>query len=84
MEYVEAVSQFIEEHYKEKDIHHIEIDFLRNKNHPHRLYIYKRSKKIKYDYFFFDFLGYYEEPDFLDFKYIVHLENNTYIFWQED
>lgn len=45
MEYVEAVNQFIERHYKEKDIGHIEIDFWGNKNHPHSLYIYKRSKK---------------------------------------
>lgn len=51
MEYVEAVNQFIERHYKEKDIGHIEIDFWGNKNHPHSLYIYKRSKKIEYDYF---------------------------------
>lgn len=27
MEYVEAVSQFIEKHYKEKDIQNIEINF---------------------------------------------------------
>lgn len=27
MEYVEAVNQFIDRHYKEKDIGHIEIDF---------------------------------------------------------
>ncbi|EHE76917.1 hypothetical protein SPAR24_1281 [Streptococcus pneumoniae GA11663] len=46
MEYVEAVNQFIERHYKEKDIGHIEIDFWGNKNHPHSLYIYKRSKKL--------------------------------------
>lgn len=84
MEYVEAVSQFIEKHYKEKDIHNIEINFWGKENHPHSLYIYKRSKKIKYDYYFFDLLDYYEEPDFLDFKYIVRLENATYIFWHED
>lgn len=84
MEYVEAVSQFIEKHYKEKDIHKIEINFWGKEKHPHSLYIYKRSKKIKYDHFFFDFLDYYEEPDFLDFKYIVCLENTTYIFWRED
>ncbi len=84
MEYVEAVNQFIDRHYKEKDIGHIEIDFWGNKNHPHSLYIYKRSKKIEYDYFFFDSIDYYEEPDFLEFKYIVHLEKDTYIFWQED
>ena len=84
MESVEAVSQFIEKYYKEKDIQNIEINFWGKENHPHSLYIYKRSKKIKYDHFFFDLLDYYEEPDFLDFKYIVHLENNTYIFWQED
>ena len=84
MEYVEAVSQFIEKYYKEKDIQNIEINFWGKENHPHSLYIYKRSKKIKYDHFFFDLLDYYEEPDFLDFKYIVRLENTTYIFWQED
>ncbi|MDU3188694.1 MAG: hypothetical protein E6693_02745 [Streptococcus mitis] len=84
MEYVEAVSQFIEKYYKEKDIQNIEINFWGKENHPHSLYIYKRSKKIKYDHYFFDLLDYYEEPDFLDFKYIVRLENTTYIFWQED
>ena len=84
MEYVVAVSQFIEKYYKEKDIQNIEINFWGKENHPHSLYIYKRSKKIKYDHYFFDLLDYYEEPDFLDFKYIVRLENTTYIFWQED
>lgn len=84
MEYVEAVSQFIEKHYKEKDIQNIEINFWGKENHPHSLYIYKRSKKIEYDHFFFDLLDYYEEPDFLDFKHIVRLENTTYIFWHED
>lgn len=84
MEYVEAVSQFIEKYYKEKDIQNIEINFWGKENHPHSLYIYKRSKKIKYDHYFFDILDYYEEPEFLDFKYIVRLENTTYIFWQED
>ena len=84
MEYVEAVSQFIEKYYKEKDIQNIEINFWGKENHPHSLYIYKRSKEIKYDHYFFDLLDYYEEPDFLDFKYIVRLENTTYIFWQED
>lgn len=84
MEYVEAVNQFIEKHYKEKDIRKIEINFWGKENHPHSLYIYKGSKKIKYDHYFFDLLDYYEEPDFLDFKYIVRLENATYIFWQEE
>ena len=45
---------------------------------------YNSTKKIKYDHYFFDILDYYEEPEFLDFKYIVRLENTTYIFWQED
>ena len=84
MEYVEAVSQFIEKHYKEKDIQNIEINFWGKENHPHSLYIYKRSKKIEYDYFSFDLLDYYEESAFLDFKHIIRLENTTYIFWQED
>lgn len=79
MEYVEAVSQFIERHYKEKDIHHIEIDFWGNKNHLHSLYIYKHSNKIKYDHFFFDLLDYYsqlkQEQDKRASKKVLQLGN---------
>ncbi len=31
MEYVEAVNQFIDRHYKEKDIGHIEIDIIKRR-----------------------------------------------------